>query len=260
MGRTATLAVGLLLALTACGTTETGEPNGVDVSSTTSVTPTTTTTTEADPCAGEPFSIDERGMRLAEGCEYRTEDFAMPVGLTAPSDDWLSFAVPDPRVVYLGIDQDRDGAVEANIAIISNQAGTEDDPFSGVLAIKDEPYGVESVSSPTATTVDGREALTLDVLGEEKFELPGRSGCTTTGVRYFGGDVGDGYRVGPAGSPTDSEYGIPACVRTRVWQLAIVDVPLTIVAAALDNDRFAEFMPIFEEFLQDSVTFGGGDG
>ena len=250
--------IALILLLAACGTGGDAADDGDTATSTTttstSTTPTTvetTTTTESDPCEGEPFSMDERGLRLVEGCEYLTTQFALPIRIAAPSNAWLSFAEPNTRAVYMGIDENGDGSVEANIAFLAFVAGTDEEPFSEVLGID----GVASLSDPMASMVGGRSALTIDVLAVEEPTFAGFSGCTTTGVRIIGG-----YELVLASSNEGQEYGIPACVTTRVWQVTIDDIPITIVAAALDDDRFAEFMPIFEDFLENSVTFGDADG
>lgn len=258
MGRRSQLLLALAMALAACGTAGEGsddggasEPTSTTTSTTTTSTIATTTTTELDPCEGEPFSMDERGLRFVEGCEYQTTQFALPIRITAPSNAWLSFAEPNTRAVYMGIDENGDGSVEANIAFLAFAAGTEEEPFSEVLGID----GVASLSDPMASMVGGRSALTIDVLAVEEPTFAGFSGCTTTGVRIIGG-----YELVLASSMEGQEYGIPACVTTRVWQLTVDDTPITIVAAALDDARFDEFMPIFDDFLMNNVTFGDSDG
>lgn len=246
MGSPRQLVGALALLIAGCATGSAGSTTASGPVTTSSTTePLTTTTT--DRCAGEPFSIDERGLRLVEGCEYRTAQFALPTAIEAPSDVWLSFAEPNTRAVYLGIDEDNDGSVEANVAFLAFVAGTDEEPFSEVLGID----GISALSETAVGSVGGRPALTIDLLATpEQFR-----GCNTTGVRFIGG-----YELVLASRQGGSYYGIPACVTTRVWQLTVDDNPITIVAAALDDDRFEEFMPLFEDFLRDSVTFGDPDG
>ncbi len=255
--RRTTVIVSLAMAAAACGTGADAAGEGGTTTqpstSTTSITTTTTmaTTTTADPCASEPFSIDDRGGRLIPGCIHRTDAFG-PSQVTFTTDDdwWLTFAQPDPRLVLLGLDTDGDGGLDGSMAFVVWNAELAPDELLTELGAID---GIDADSPSTPATVAAQSALAADFVAAEDPLLTSNP-CTFSGVRF--GSDSPGFQLITAGRKQD--IGFPACNRTRVWAVEVSDQTTLILAAAHYLDDFDDLIPVFEDFLVNSVTFGDG--
>lgn len=254
----------------ACGTVAVDDPASLESTSTTSLVtttssepPITTTTAAPDPCDGEPLSIDERGStRLTAGCRYRTSEFILfPIEFVVSDDRWLAFDRDDRRLVFVGIDADGDGGADADVAFLvwtpDGVAGDQVTPVSvigGLEAIE----GLTAASEPRDATVAGRAATTVDVDAGEDPISTGFRPCSTSGLDFSSDEPG--FQLITVDGTGKGDVGFPACGRTRVWIVETADRRIVVLAAPNERDRFDEFMPMFDEFLENSVTFGTAGG
>ena len=266
----------LVLVLAACAdqssdtttTTTTGPITSTTTSTTSSTTATsnppvsssTSTTGQADPCEGEPFTIEDEVGQFTPGCEYRTATFLAPLSVTVSDATWLNLPVLDARITPIGYDEDGDGGSEAKLVFLMFGSGPEPaQTFEEVIARVADTAVTYTVSGEQPTVVGGIEAAFVDFeTGEEEGIMPARE-CTGDGLvetRRLDRWIFQLVEV----LPLQRLYGVPACKPSRVWAVPIGEEMVTIVAAVRDDARFDELMPVIEDFLQNSVTFGDGDG
>lgn len=263
MGRAWMLALAMVVA--ACGTGgATADDGGVpEPNSTTTGTLSTTTTSAADPCEGEPFVIEDSGGRLVPGCQYRTDAFPFTFSISVDEERWLNIPIADPRVVLFGLDDSATGTANATLVFLALQGSG-----SAVESLEDALGVVEAdAATPPEVTerpmlpVGGRNALSVDIsAGEEAGIDPDRDECTPGGtVSWEPSDWGFQLLGTSVGTP-GRDFGIPACAMSRMWVVELEGGVVTIVASARDQDRFDALMSAFDDLLQNSVIFGGGDG
>lgn len=247
MGRRNTLLV-LSLVLAACGTDGDASDDGGDpaaTSATTSITATTTqvaettTSTTASTPKG-PLTLDGPGP-LEPGATYAV-DFFVPLEIAVDEDGWVARFVFG-EVVSLSF---------GDSALVFFALTPEAEPEGIVESIVNGSDTIAVVRDPSMGTLGTWSISTADVVIPEHPVL----GCGGPGVWYIG-------RGGPPGATLrtvgDSDFGIVQCRTTRIWAIDVGSQVVTVLGVASDNDRFEEFMPIFEEFLQNHVAFGDAD-
>lgn len=92
--------------------------------------------------------------------------------------------------------------------------------------------------------------MTFDVWGEEKETAIDDHRCTTQFGRWNW--ESSGYLLVTATEPDDPggwEYGIPSCVRSRVWVVDVDRRSVTIVATPAHPSAFEEVVATAEDLL-----------
>ncbi len=239
---------GLLVASCEAGGTT---PSAPSTSTTPSVETTTTTEAPVDECQPEP--IEGRGRAWDAGCTYTAESFLVPVTFTPMTDGWSSIGA-ETQYVAIRHDADLDGTSDATLTMVAHNVEAEP---SEILDEIEALEGVEATSERAAIDIAGLPAVSFDVVGDPQPE-PFRE-CSSPGGTALLSESGHKLLDLPT-RPGPSVIGIPACYTSRVWVFAVDGQTITAIGVADPDDRFEELMPILENFLDTSVTFGDDDG
>ena len=243
------IAAGLMVLLTACGTSENNASDS-SPSTTTSSSPTTSSLSSTTTTDSPDIRIGNAVTRWIAGNRYRADSFLVPLSFTVDSEGWRSTGATGSGI-DIGLDADGDGSIDATLTLFAYLPDdAPDDVLNAIVDLIERKSNDAGSSPPSLAMIQTGDAPVADLTTSEAPRRVDRR-CSRPEVPLV--SDGPGFFLIDQ-FPDPVSYGIPSCATSRLWLLPLSGQTITAVGIAVDPDRFAELMQTFDSFLATNMT------